>query len=194
MTAAATGRRRRTPRANDGGGLLRTPQLGRSLFLAMALLAVLYLAVGMRRVWIASVMYGPGYLGMSREETRYIYGAPTAGGEREPVWRYRDGGSVSSFRFDANGAVSRMGCAAEGEGGADCPDAHGIAIGSSEETIWRVLGVPPVQIYRENAKIIAYPDLGTRFLLRRLQVVAIEQRAGAGGLPFVGRSLRLLAP
>jgi hypothetical protein len=187
-------RRRRTTR-NTGGpvGLLQSPRFGRWLFMGMTLLAAGYVAYGMRQAWIGSVMYGPGYLGMTRAETRYIYGAPTVGGERDAAWRYREAGAISSFHFD-RGVVSRLGCSAEAEGGASCPEAHGIGIGTSEERIWSVLGMPPVQIYRENAKIIAYPGLGTRFLLRRLQVVAIEQRPSAGVLPFTMASLRLLAP
>ncbi|HEU0045284.1 hypothetical protein [Sphingomonas sp.] len=196
MTEATPPRRRRSGQSRSTAApSLTSPQFGRRLFILMTVAGAAFLLIGVYVVQRETSSSGLGFFGMSKAETRYLFGAPTRGTDGDTEWRYLENGSASVVRFDRNGAVRTMGCAATvPDGGADCPTLFGIRIGTSEDTVWSRLGTPQALIFREDGKILHYPELGLRILLRRLQVVAVERHDPVGSLPLVGRTLRMLAP
>ena len=161
----------------------------------MAAIAVVYAGFMLYRVTHAARTFGSAFMGMTREQVRYYFGAPDAQRSDGTVWRVRDGDAATSFLFDARDQMMAVGCAAARVGGGgDCPDVLGLRLGSSEDAVWERLGVPTAVGYVGDSMIMDYPELGIRLKLRRAAIVAIEHRHISGTIPFALRALSLLAP
>ncbi len=159
--------------------------------MAMAVVAIVYAGVGLYRVVHAARNFGAVYMGMSRPEVRYLFGAPVAQGERGQLWRMREGQTETTVLFDGADRVTAVGCRGDGTG---CPDAMGVRVGDGEEAVWRLFGFPSTEQFQGDRKIMAYPELGIRFDLRRGTVFAIEHRRWQGATALGARAISLLAP
>lgn len=173
--------------------LLRSPHLGRRVAFAVALLAAVLIAYAGYLAYHAARNYGAVPLGISRAEVRYLYGAPAMIDPADTMWRYASGGAVNSFRFGPDGALATVSCTVTDSRGA-CPDVLGVAIGTGEDDVWSTLGTPAEQTFPADAKLLDYPGLGVRVLLRRGVVVALEHRRHAGRLGFLPHAIQLLIP
>ena len=194
MAATTSGRRRRSIQSGAGSALLASPRFGRQLFGVMAAVAVVYAGVALYGIVHGARTFGSTFMGMSRDQVRYYYGAPDAGSS-DAMWRTRDGDAATSFLFDAHDRLVAVGCAPAGTGvGGDCPSALGLRLGDGEQAVWDRLGTPTATGFVGDAMIMAYPELGIRLKLRRATIVAIEHRHVSGIVPFAVRAISLLAP
>lgn len=195
MTDTAARRRRSVQPGRARTSLLQSPCFGRWLAAAMLALTAIYLGwIGYSALYAAR-NFGPLHVGMSRAEVRYFYGAPAARSGDDRGWTVRDGDAVLQLGFSANGGLATSRCtAAPGQDGAACPGVLGVQLGQTEDVIWDRLGAPTAQSFRGDAKVMHYPELGARFVLRRVAIVAIEREKRAGTAALAARALSLAAP
>lgn len=161
----------------------------------MSGVAVIFLALGGYQVVHAARNYGGVPLSVGRAEIRYLFGPPAARSSDDRLWRARDGDAAWSFLFDASDRLSAVGC--KGAAAADaarCPDVLGLTIGDSEDAMWQKLGIPDGEQFIGADKVVSYPALGMRLMLRRAVVVAVERRRATDPIALGVRAISVLAP
>jgi hypothetical protein len=177
---------------------------------AMIALSLLYVGLVTYKVRQAAIMYGFLNPGMSRADVLYFSGAPTRvrhdGGWQAPgaghdastatEWSYErpDSGRIRALFDPASGKMTRISCAEDNGASLACPSTLSIAIGTTEDRIWYLLGRPTRQAYRGDVKIIDYDDLGLQFSLRRFSVFEIGLSERSGPLSWLPRVPRVLVP
>lgn len=166
------------------------------LFVAMTAVGLAYVGYNLYEVQLATSGYGAAQPGMTRDETRYMFGPPPpgSGGGRAALWRYRDGPAMTSMRFDETGRIAAAGCTDTTGGQTGCPGVLGVTIGSGEDQVADLLGAPERVAYSGNSKVIVYPDLGLRFQLRRYAVSAIQSERRTSRFSYLPRAIRMLLP
>lgn len=192
-------RRSRKPQRTSGGGdwQARLQRQWRSALVpAMILLSLGWLGYTYLRTYQDTFAYGPASAGMSTAEVLYINGQPTSktrDADRER-WIYRSGSQLMTVDFVPDGPVRNVLCTSQAGSAADCPLAHRVALGMTEDEVWYLLGKPPVQKLDGPSKIIAYPDLGLTLRLEQFRVASIARQPEKSRFAIIPHLIRILVP
>lgn len=154
--------------------LIRRPRFGLWLFATMAALAAFQTASAWRAVGAAAGHYGSLQIGMPRQAALDALGpAPAAtAGEVELVYIAEDR-ALAITLAQPRPVVAAIRCTEQTITALACPDQLGVRIGDSRADLVRRIG--PGETSGSDG--IAYPAIGTRFVLRDGQVAGIEVSA-----------------
>lgn len=201
-TAIDSSRKRRRSRASKTAKSTQSPATRvrrawrRWLIPGMMVITVLWGALTYLRTYEGAQMYDFYASGMTKGDALYAVGKPNRtyehhGRER---WIYRTGTKVMAIDFGSDGEVANVLCTSKNLSPMDCPRAHGVALGMSEDQIWYRLGAPSVERYEGTQKVIAYPAVNLTFRLEQFRVSAIAVQPDQAILGSVPLTLRKLVP
>lgn len=194
-------RRRRSRRAERTGSSESWPTRAKRLWRkglvpGMAAITALWVAGIWFQTYQDSVMLGPYTRNLGTTDTLYAFGKPEAkmdhhGRER---WVYRDGSQVIALDFPPGRPLSNVACASTTLSPADCPDAHGVRLGMTEDQVWHLLGEPSIQRFQGTTKVIAYRGIGLTLKLEQFRVSVIAVQPDNNLFSILPATLRKLVP
>ncbi len=194
-------RRRRSRKAARTGSTeswnTRARRLWRKgLVPVMAVITALWVAGTYYLTYQDAVMLGPYTRNLGTTDALYAFGKPDAkmdhhGRER---WVYRDGSKVIALDFPPGRSLANAACTSTSRSPADCPDAHGVRLGMTEDQVWHLLGEPSVQRFQGTTKVIAYPGVGLTLKLEQFRVSVIAVQPDNGLFSILPATVRKLVP
>jgi hypothetical protein len=127
-------------------------------------------------------------------ELRYVYGTPDSVEEGGRVFRYDDKKRIITARFEQDGSLASIACAAEPDNSAYCDEVLHIRIGQLEDQILLALGAPSRVSYVGNDKIMHYDGMGLSFRMRKYRLYAIELNDGGHVMGYLPRAVWQMIP
>lgn len=162
------------PQAPGLLGLIRRPRFGLWLFAAMAALAAFHTLSAWRAVGAAAGHYGPLQIGMPRQAALDAMApAPATSAAGADLVFAAEDRALTVTLAQPGPVVATIRCTEHSVAALACPDRLGVRIGDSRADLVRAIG--PGEPSGSDA--MAYPAIGTRFVLQGGQVAAIEVAA-----------------